>query len=132
MTFYETLTEAVNDFIQNGFDSQDRLDYWIKRIRDSAIKELIPEYKIQEELEKHLNASYHRLVTKGGLVNKNVSRFTVDRLAPKLREELDRRILTSANLIKLNRQEAFSNVLSGDTLIVSDHKNLTIIQNSTN
>lgn len=111
MTFYETLTEAVNDFIENGFDSQERLDYWIKRIRDSALAELIPDYKIQEELEKHLHSAYTRLVTKGGLVNKNVSRFTVDRLTPKLRDELDRRILTSANLIKLNRQEAISNVL---------------------
>lgn len=111
MTFFEILTEAVNDFIQHGFDSQDRLDYWLGRIKESAEKELIPEYKIREELEKHMQSAFDRLVNKGGLINKNVSRFTVEKLKPQLREELDRRIITSVNLIKINREQSINNVL---------------------
>ena len=64
-----------------------------------------------EELERSLKNAYTRLVTKGGLVNKDVSRFTVDRLTPRLRAELDRRIIASVNLIKFNREETISNTL---------------------
>ena len=85
MTFFEVLTAAVNDFIEYGFDSQ--------------------------ELTKSLNSAYNRLVIKGGLVNKQVTRFTIEKLKPRLRDELDRRIITSVNLIKYNREEAINNTL---------------------
>ena len=111
MTFYEVLTEAVNEFIQYGFDNQSRLDYWIKELRAAAIKSLISEDQLRHELDKSLKSAYTRLVTKGGLVSKDVSQFTVDRLTPKLRAELDRRIVASANLIKFNREESINNTL---------------------
>ena len=111
MTFFEVLTAAVNDFIEYGFDSQDRLDYWVKRIKEAAIKEMIPDSQIQQELTKSLNSAYNRLVIKGGLVNKQVTRFTIEKLKPRLRDELDRRIITSVNLIKYNREEAINNTL---------------------
>ena len=84
MTFFEVLTAAVNDFIEYGFDSQDRLDYWVKRIKEAAIKEMIPDSQIQQELTKSLNSAYNRLVIKGGLVNKQVTRFTIEKLKPRL------------------------------------------------
>jgi len=111
VTFQEVLTEAVNEFIRFGFDNQERLDYWIKELRQAAVKSLVSEDQLRRELEKSLKGAYDRLVTKGGLVSKDVSRFTVDRLTPKLRQELDRRIMASANLIKLNREESISNTL---------------------
>ena len=111
MTFYEVLTAAVNDFILYGFDNQERLDYWLKELKTSAVKLLITPEKLQKELERSLRGAYTRLVDKGGLVNKDVSRFTVDRLKPKMRAELDRRILASVNLIKYNREETISNML---------------------
>lgn len=40
-----------------------------------------------------------------------VSRFTLNYLEPKLRAELDRRIMASANLIKLNRTQAIDKTL---------------------
>jgi len=111
VTFQEVLTEAVNEFIRFGFDNQERLDYWIKELRQAAVKSLVSEDQLRRELEKSLKGAYDRLVTRGGLVSKDVSRFTVDRLTPKLRQELDRRIMASANLIKLNREESISNTL---------------------
>jgi len=111
MTFFEVLTAAINDIIEHGFDSQKRIDDWVKKIREAALREMIPDSKIQAELEKSLNAAFSRMVTKGGLVNANVSKYDVDRLKPKLRAELDRRIMASTNLIKYNREEALSNVL---------------------
>lgn len=111
MTFFETLTAAVNDFIEYGFDAQARVDRWIKALRKSAIASLIPEYEVQKALEKSLNAAFSRLVLKGGLINSTVSRYDIDKLKPKLKAELDRRIMASANLIKYNREEAVTTVL---------------------
>ena len=83
MTFYECLTAAINEFIIYGFDSQDRLDFWVKELRKTAVKSLVTPQKLQNELERALKGAFDRLVTKGGLVNKDVTRFTVARLTPK-------------------------------------------------
>jgi hypothetical protein len=72
---------------------------------------MIPEHQMQIAMEKSLTAAFTRLVTKGGLVNKHVSRYSIEKLKPTLRAELDRRIMASANLIKYNRQESISNLL---------------------
>lgn len=111
MTFYEVVTAAIADFMQYGFDNQKRLDFWIEKLREAAVKSLITEKEMQKEIERSLSQVYSRLVTKGGLLNANVSKFTLDKLKPKLRAELDRRIMASANLIKYNREETISNTL---------------------
>jgi hypothetical protein len=111
MTFFEVLTAAINEFIEYGFDSEERLQKWSARIREAADQEMVSDAQIQQDLEKSLEAAYHRLVTRGGLLSKNVSRITLERIKPRLRAELDRRIMTSASLIKLNRQESMSNTL---------------------
>jgi hypothetical protein len=111
MTFFEILTKAVNDIIENGYDSEERIKMWMDRIYKSAMAELIPEAQIQQELEKALRSAFHRLVTKGGLAKGNISKFDVSKLTPKLQSELNRRIVTSSNLIKLNREETINSVL---------------------
>jgi len=111
MSFYETLTAAINDFIIYGFDNPERLDYWAKQLKKTLISSLMDEKALENAVESALNTAYNRLVTKGKLINKHVDRFTIDRLKPKLREELQRRITASAKLIKLNREETISNVL---------------------
>ena len=111
MNFYQVLTEAVNDFMLNGFDNEERLKYWLLRIRESAEKELIPDNVLEKKLRDSLESAFHRLVTKEGLVNTHVSAFTLAKIKPQLRSELDRRILASANLIKLNREKSVQEVL---------------------
>lgn len=111
MTFYEVLTAAINDFMLHGFDNPKRLETWVEKLRNAAVKSLITEKQMQKEVERSLNTAFRRLVTKGGLVNKDVSKFTVEKLTPKMRAELDRRIMASANLIKFNREETISNTL---------------------
>jgi len=111
MTFYEVLTEAINDMMEYGFDSEKRLQGWLDTIKIAAINSFVPESKIEQEMIRSMTTAFDRLVTKGGLVNKTVSKYDIERLRPKLRAELDRRIITSANLIKLNRQESISNTL---------------------
>lgn len=111
MTFYEVLTEAINDIMEHGFDSQKRIEDWLAKIKDAAVKSLIPESQVEQEMVKSLRQAYTRMVVKGTLINKNVTKYDIEKLKPQLRAELDRRIMASANLIKYNRQETISNLL---------------------
>ncbi|WP_027798256.1 hypothetical protein [Paraburkholderia dilworthii] len=106
-TFFETVTAAIRDFELNGFDSVERLTYWTDLIRRAAIDSLVPESVLNEELNRTLGGIYKRLVDDGQILktHQGVARFTVERLKPKLRAELDRRRMVSRNLIKLNREE---------------------------
>lgn len=110
-TFYEVITDAINDIIDHGFDSQKRIKDWINKIKESAKREMMSDAKIKSEMDKSLNQAYSRLVTKGGLKSKDINKYDIDRLKPKLRAELDRRIMSSANLIKYNRQDSINNIL---------------------
>lgn len=107
-SFYQVVSEAIRDFEEHGFDSIERLQYWTDKIRQAAIETLTPESVLNDELTRALGGIYKRLVGDGQILkaHKGVERFTVDRLKPKLRAELDRRLLASRNLIKLNRQQA--------------------------
>jgi len=111
MTFFEVLTEAINDIMEFGFDSKARIEKWVERIRIAANKDLLSEPQMQQAMEKALKQAFSRMVIKGGLINKYVSKYDVERLKPQLRSELDRRIMASANLIKFNREKNINEVL---------------------
>ena len=111
MSYYTVITEAVNDIVEHGFDSQVRIDSWVAKIKHAANMHMASEAKVRQDLERALRGAYTRLVTKGGLVSKHISRFTVDKLSSKLRADLDRRIIASASLIKRNRAMAISQTL---------------------
>lgn len=106
--FYAVLTEAVRDMTENGFDGVKRLEGWVIQIREAAAESMAPLYEVELELAKALGAVYAKLVDKGGLLklNPDMKRFNLERVRPELRAELDRRIMGSAGLIKLNRERA--------------------------
>lgn len=106
--FYKILTSAVNDLTEHGFADEHRLQDWIRRIRESAEASLISEETLEERLKTAFRTQYRRLVDLGGLLkyHPGVSRFTLDKVRPALRRELDRRLMASRDLIKLNRARA--------------------------
>jgi hypothetical protein len=112
-TFYDVLTEAVRDVSEHGFDGTSRLADWQQRLRDAALRSLRPPIEMERLLRDALTAVYEKLVGRGQVLrlHPGVSRFTLDRLAPRLRLELDRRILASADLIRLNRNQAIESTL---------------------
>lgn len=111
-SFYEVLTDAVNDIATHGYDSAERLEAWLEKLRRAAYTSMISEDRLAEMLRDALRSKYRNLVDRGGLLRSHaIEKFTLARIAPKLRAELDRRILASANLIKLNRQEAIEQTL---------------------
>jgi hypothetical protein len=106
--FYDVITAAVSDIVTHGFDSQKRVDDWMKKIRQAALESLVPEREVEEAVKKTMKNLYQRMVVKHNILeyHPGLSKFTVDMVKPKLRNELDRAIMANASLIKLNREAA--------------------------
>lgn len=111
--FYETLNEAISDLAKNGFDSQQLIEYWVNRLRQTAYSSLTPEHQMEQWLREVLASTYKKMIDSGNIAqfHQGIDRFTLDKIKPHLRPELDRRIMASANLIKLNREEAIETTL---------------------
>ena len=112
-SYLDILTDAINEFDQTGYTSADRLAYWQQRLREAAERETLPPGLMEANLRDVLTAAYVSMIDKGGYAryHPGVSRFTVDQLRPEMRAELTRRILASADLIKLNRKQAIEKTL---------------------
>ncbi|EIX6431210.1 hypothetical protein MKU92_000027 [Salmonella enterica] len=110
-TFYQVLTEAVNYYVDNGWDSQQSLLEWSRKLHLAARREM-PDVDVAK---KHLTTIYRRLVVDGGVFRDQPAdgpkKVTLDKIKPELRKELDKRIFASANLIKLNREQAIEKTL---------------------
>lgn len=109
-TFQRVITEAVADLEVHGYDSQQRLEFWLGEIRRAAIEAMTPPHLLEKALNETLLSIYRRLIENGQIVqlHPGVARFTIERVRPQLRAALDRRIMASANLIKLNREQAIA------------------------
>lgn len=107
-TFRDVVAMAIRDMEEHGFDSVERVERWVGRIRNAADAMLISESSLDASLRGMLESVYSRMVVRGGVLkfHPGVSKFTLQNIRQKLRPELDRRIMASAGLIKLNRQEA--------------------------
>ncbi|EPE4838406.1 hypothetical protein ACSIZT_003819 [Yersinia enterocolitica] len=110
-TLYEVLTDAVNYYINHGWDTEKSLLDWCRKLRVAASRETPDD----DVARKHLTAIYSRLVIHGGALREQPSdgpkKVTLDKLKPEFRKELDKRIFASASLIKLNREQAIEKTL---------------------
>ena len=91
----------------------ERIERWTRELRLAAERSLISAASLEQQLRDGLAAIYRKMVDRGGVIRyvPGVERFTLDKIKPQLRNELDRRILASANLIKLNRAQAIDKTL---------------------
>jgi hypothetical protein len=112
-SFAHVLTEAIDDIVKHGFDSQQRVDEWVRRLAQAARHSLMPLHVVDDNLRRLLLSVFKRATRADKLMrlHRGVSRYTIEQVAPKLRGELDRRIMASANLIKLNREEEIAKTL---------------------
>lgn len=108
--FYETVAAAIKDFAKHGYDSQARLDYWRRLIERAAASSFVSIDEVERDIRKTMTLGYHRMVTQGGLLRRmpQISAYTINRLTPTLQSELNRRIIASIDLIKLNRPVAIA------------------------
>lgn len=112
-SFYDVVTAAVADLTEYGYDSQARVDDWMERLRVAAASAMLPEHKMDELLRDTMRAIYKRLIENGGALrwHGGVSAFTLQQIKPRLHDELQRRIMTSASLIKLNREQSIAKTM---------------------
>lgn len=112
--FGATLREGIEHFSTHGFISQGELDNWLEWLRRAAEGSMQSEAQVREQLGKHFNSIYDRLIDRGHIVERvpGASRYTLAMVRPELRAELDRRILASADLIKLRKEEAVNKTLA--------------------
>lgn len=113
-SYYDVVREAVADLAEHGYDDAQRVERWTERLRAAARSSMRPLPAMDKLLRDTLTAVYTRLVSRSPMIDRyhvGVDRFTIERLRPRLRAELDRRIMASASLIKLNRDEAVEQTL---------------------
>ena len=111
-TLDEILREAMEDFAENGFRTKKQLDGWMRRLEEAVKRSMRTEAEMERILAKSLRTIFGRFMKNGAYrVKPGVQRFTVERLKPAMRTDLNRRILASAQLIKLNRETAIAQTL---------------------
>lgn len=105
MNFYETISAAIRDMTEHGFDSLSRVEYWLKEIKEAAQRSMIPEDVMERHLRETFYQTYRRQIERGGILRNHptVSLFDINKVKPHLHAELERRIVASSSLIKLNR-----------------------------
>ena len=107
----DLIREAVNQVVEQGW-SLALMRTWQKRLQ-KALSEYRETSEAERRLAKSLSDVFARKTSPGSLVKMHpgVDKFTLARIAVQLRPELDRRIIASADLIKLNRQRAIERTL---------------------
>lgn len=112
-SFDEALAAAVADIVEHGFDSQDRLDRWVRELTAAADRFIAAKAARDARLADAFEAIYRRMVANGGMLkfHPGVSKMTLSHVAPLFRAELDRRVRISADLIKINREQAVAKTL---------------------
>jgi hypothetical protein len=110
--FRTLIMEALRWFATNGYSSEGVLQDWLLRLHRALERELPTDAATKTQISNALAKVFDREI-KSGIVKRvpGVTRYTLDRVAPALRAELDRRIFASVDLIKLNKAAATQKTL---------------------
>lgn len=111
--FLRTLERAISWFSDHGYEDEVALDEWSATLRRLAESEEMPVEALRAKLRDVLTRKLDQLLDGRKITEMvpGVSRYTIDRVRPELRAELDRRITASADLIRLNRRAAIDKTL---------------------
>ncbi len=118
-----TVDAAVRYFATHGYVSNEVVDEWAERLEVAARDAMVSPATMSHLLAGHLQAVYNRVTTKyqkrpptfgrivkaGGFTPNHF--LAMARTVPLLRRDLDQRVAASADLIKLNRDEAIAQTL---------------------
>lgn len=112
-SYTEVVNAAINDMLRHGFDSMARVQFWEGKLKNAIATYGLSSAKADDMLRRGLTDIYKRFVIRGHLADfhPGVSRFTVEKLTPAMRAELDRRIMASTSLIRLNRSRMVEQTL---------------------
>lgn len=111
--YSDVLSAAIEYFATHGYSDVESVAFWSQKIREAAEQTLRPPHELEQMLREAMVAIYKKLIERGEIAryHPGIGRFTLDKVRPQLRAELDRRILAAASLIKINREDAISSTL---------------------
>lgn len=109
--FRQLLLEGLRKFARGGYVSEGDLQDWLTRLHAMLDRELPTDEESRDQLSRVLNGVFNREVRGLGRRIPDLERYTIDRVAPHLRAELDRRIYAGADLIRLHRKTAIDKTL---------------------
>lgn len=111
--FRKVLSEAVSWFTEHGFEDQAKLDEWMERLRMAADSNMMSVADASRILHLSLLSQYNRTVRRGGWkkYHSGIASFDIRQIDPRLRSVLNARIVASAQLIKLHREENILKIL---------------------
>jgi hypothetical protein len=99
-------------FDAHGVEDVGAMQQWMRKVEEAVREAMLTPAQLDAMLKKDFMGRLNSVVGKIALTNhKGVSRFTVQNIHPRLRAMVDQRILMSANLIKLNRDEMIGKTL---------------------
>lgn len=112
-TYAETIRLAINDIAAHGYDSAERVKFWSEQIRQAAKRSMKSDAEVDRMVRDALAAIYKRQVDEGAALrlNPGVQAYTIERIKPELRAELDRRIAAGTDLIRLNREQSVAKTI---------------------
>jgi hypothetical protein len=110
ISFQDVLKAAVKDFTEHGYDNPERLGTWIRKLREAIT---VGQPRKNDAVVRRSLATVYKRLMQGGIrkYHPGVAQFRINAIEPMLRQELNRRILASADLIVLNRDQAIEKTL---------------------
>jgi hypothetical protein len=113
MTFQQLLTEAVKYFTINGYSNPHALEIWMGKLREAAEADMPSAIILDRRIQQTLSKIYKKATAPAKIerAHRDIPTFTPNMLPLGLHDELNKRILASADLIKLNRKQAVEKTL---------------------
>ena len=113
-SFQDVLSAAIDDLMLHGYDSAERVERWKAELTLAAARQVGDPEQQAQVLRDALAAIYRREVDQLKILRSHageVPRFTIEKVKPQLRDELDRRLQASASLVKNGQAEAVAKVM---------------------
>jgi hypothetical protein len=109
-TFAEVLKSAMDDVERRGFLSIEQVKEWERRLAEALRRSFTPDAVMKTMVDRALVRLYEQMVDQAKILkfHPGVPVFTLERIKPHLRPELDKRIALSLNLIRLNKESVVS------------------------
>ena len=100
----EILSAAIQWFAEHGYKDAASLDYWAQRIR--AVLGMMTGKPAHQLAAQSLELAYKRALRTAPKYHTGIDKSSINNIESKLRPLLQARIMASADLIKLNREQA--------------------------
>lgn len=108
--FYAVLNAAIAEIAETGFDNPERIAFWQRKLKEAAQNGMRSQEQMKKMLNQGLVALYKKLVEDAGVLklHPGVATFTLNRIKPELRKTLDQYMMSSFDLIRLNRESTIA------------------------